>query len=292
MGHHHHHEHNDTDNLRLAFYLNLVFALIELVGGLLTNSVAILSDALHDLGDSASLALAWVLNRVSEQEGDEQYTYGYRRFSLLGAFINAVILIGGSIFVLSEAIPRLTDPEATSAPGMIVLALGGVAANGYAAYRLRGGSTENMQVIGWHLMEDVLGWVAVLVVGVVLLFVDAPILDPILSILITLYILYNVLGNLRGTVRLFLQARPTGVDMDALEANLRAINGVESLHHTHVWSLDGEHNVLTTHLVVPAETASDTVRRIRHESYERISDLNLEHITIAVEYADEDCPMQ
>lgn len=285
------HDHTHGD-LRTAFLLNLSFTLLEVVGGVLINSVAILSDALHDLGDSVSLGLAWYLQRVSTKGSDVRYSYGYRRFSLLGALLNAVILIAGSLFVLSEAIPRLTDPQPFDAQGMIVFALIGVGVNGFAAYRLRGSGSANVQVVGLHLLEDVLGWVAVLIVGVVSLFADLPILDPILSVLITAYVLVKVVGRLRQSARVFLQAVPEDVDMQEIEQRLHAIAGVKSTHHTHIWSLDGEHNVFTTHLVVNDAASKEEVMRIRQESQRAIQDLRVEHFTIAVEYESEDCAMR
>jgi cobalt-zinc-cadmium efflux system protein len=288
----HDHAHEAHGDLRTAFLLNLSFTLLEVVGGVLTNSVAIVSDALHDLGDSISLGLAWYLQRVSARSSDVRYSYGYRRFSLLGALINAIILIAGSLFVLSEAIPRLTDPQPFEAAGMIVFALFGVGVNGFAAYRLRGSGSANVQVVGLHLLEDVLGWIAVLIVGMVSLFADLPILDPILSILITGYMLVKVVGRLRHSVRVFLQAVPEGVDMGAIEQRLLAIPGVKSTHHTHIWSLDGEHHVFTTHLVVDDAASKEEVMRIRQDSQQAIHDLHVEHFTIAVEYESEECAMR
>jgi len=292
MAHQHSHQHQDSGDLRLAFFLNVAFAILEIIGGLAINSVAILSDALHDLGDSFSLGLAWGLQQISQREGDQRYTYGYRRFSLLGALINAVVLIGGSLFVLSEAIPRLMEPEAFSAPGMIAFAVVGIAVNGFAAYRLQDNRSSNAQVVGLHLLEDVLGWVAVLIAGVISLFVNLPILDPILSILITLYILFNVVGRLRDSLRLFLQAVPEDVELAEVDQRLSEIDGVHSIHHTHIWSLDGEHNVLTTHLVVADSTRAEAMTHIRQEAIERVHDLELEHTTIQIERESEACTMR
>lgn len=284
MSHQHTHSHED---LRLAFFLNLGFTILEIVGGLLINSVAILADAVHDLGDSFSLGLAWLLEGYANRRSDQHYSYGYRRFSLLGAFINALTLVIGSLLVLSQTIPRLLEPESFHTPGMIAFAIIGIAVNGFAALRVRGNPSSNAQIVGWHLLEDVLGWSAVLVVGIISLFVDLPILDPILSILITLYVLLNVIRRLRASARLFLQAVPEEVDLDDLRQKLLAIEGVESIHHLHLWSLDGEHNVFTTHLVVPDDTAYAEMLRIRQATRDLMADLNLEHSTIEVERAGE-----
>jgi len=243
--HHHGHHLHQTDsvkNIRLAFFLNLGFALLEIAGGIWSNSVAILSDAIHDLGDSLSLGMAWFLEEFSNQERDDRFSYGYRRFSLLGALINALILLGGSAFVLSRAIPRLLAPEGAVPPRMILFAVLGILINGAAALNLRGNKGLNARMISWHLLEDVLGWTAVLIVAVLLLFVDLPILDPILSILITSYIVYNVIQNMRETIEVFLQSVPGGIKVQEIEEQIQKVQGVLSTHHTHIWSLEKQGN--------------------------------------------------
>ncbi len=277
--------------LRLAFFLNLGFALLELVGGLWVNSLAIVSDSLHDLGDSVSLGLSWYLGRYAEREGDGQYSYGYRRYSLLGALINALILIGGGVLMLSEAIPRLLNPESPNAQGMIIFAVVGILVNGAAALRLRNDTSLNAQMVAWHLLEDVLGWVGVLIVSIVLLFRDIPILDPLLSIIITLYVLYNVAGNLKKTLALFLQAVPDKFDMKEIETALYATDAVCDVHHTHIWSLDGEHHVLTTHLVLEDDATKQTAVDVKCKAKTTLADLNLTHLTIEIEYGGESCSM-
>lgn len=289
--HHHDHDHEDSRDLAIAFFLNLAFVLIEVVGGLLTNSIAILSDALHDLGDSFSLGLSWLLNRYAEREGDDRFSYGYRRFSLLGALINTLILVAGSVYILIEAIPRLLNPEVVHAPGMLLLALIGITVNGLAAYRLRGKQSYNVRAVALHLMEDVLGWVAILIVSIILLFVDLPILDPILSLLITAYILYNALRMVRSTASLFMQAVPEDVDIKQLEERIVGVRGVQSTHHTHAWSLDGERHVLTTHVVVDDRADKDEVVRIKCDIRELIQGTDFVHVTVEVEYEDESCSM-
>jgi len=292
MAHSHPHHSDTVQRIRIAFFLNLAFTVFEVVGGLFTNSLAILSDALHDLGDSFSLGLSWYMEKRSAQGSDERYSYGYRRFSLLAALVNTVVLIAGSLFILSEAIPRLFNPQHSNAQGMALLAVVGIAVNGLAALRLRGGQTLNAQVVAWHLLEDVLGWIAVLIVSIVLLFRDIHILDPLLSILITTYVLINVLRNLRKTIALFLQAVPESIDLGAVELALLAIPNVKSTHHTHIWSLDGEHHVLTTHLVVEADASKDELLRVKSDVTALAQNLNFEHTTIELEYEDENCAMK
>ena len=187
----------------------------------MTNSVAIMSDALHDLGDSFSLGLAWFLEKFSSKKRTDQFSYGYKRFSLLGAFINAIVLLTGSIFILTKAIPRLVSPETTNARGMFLLAIFGIIVNGLAVYKTSKGKTMNEKVVSLHLLEDVLGWVAVFVISIVMMFTQVSLLDPILSIFITFYILRGVLKNLKATVLLFLQATPKNLNTEVINKELK-----------------------------------------------------------------------
>ena len=287
----HDHSHDSTGDLRLAFFLNLSFTIIEIAGGIWTNSLAILSDAIHDLGDSLSLGMAWYLETYARKDKDKKYSYGYRRYSLLSALINTVVLIVGSVFILSRAVGRLFNPEAVDARGMILFAVLGIIVNGLAMLRLRGGKSLNAQVVAWHLIEDVLGWVAVLIMSIVLLFTDLYILDPIFSILITCFVLYNVIKNLRKTLALFLQAVPENMDLEMIENRLLAIDNVCSSHHTHIWSMDGEHHVLTTHLVVEEDTSQDEVLCIKEDINQLSKEMDFLHTTVEIEYGDEKCSM-
>ncbi|MBD3318214.1 MAG: cation diffusion facilitator family transporter [Chitinivibrionales bacterium] len=296
MAHDHSHDHSHTHahthatgSIGTAFFLNLLFTVAEFFGGVLTNSVAILSDAVHDLGDSITLGLSWYLNQKSIQGRDERFSYGYRRFSLLGALATGIVLLGGSILVLSEAIPRLLEPETPNAPGMLAFSIVGIVVNGAAVLRLRGLSSLNARVVALHLLEDVLGWVGVLIVSVTLLFLDLPILDPILSIVITSYILYNVARNLRKTLTVFLQAVPSDADPVAAEALLSEIEGVISVHHTHSWSLDGEHHVLTTHVVVSPQTSWEEASHIKRKAKKLLRSHDFHFATIEIEVEGEPC---
>ena len=272
-----------------AFSLNLVFTIIEFIGGVLTNSTAIMADAVHDLGDSLSIGLAWFLARLSGKEANDSFTYGYRRFSLLGSFINALVLIAGSIWVLSEAIPRLDDPPMPMAGGMLGLAVFGVLVNGFAAFKLSQGKTLNEQVLNWHLLEDVLGWVAVLVVSIILMFIEWPILDPLLSIAFTLFILFNVARNFWQTVRLFLQATPSEAVRQTIERELRQLPKVTNVHHLHFWSLDGEHHVLTAHVVVEQVCDVEQLRETKAQISNTLARYELAHTTVEVELSGEAC---
>ncbi|MBK7498434.1 MAG: cation transporter [Ignavibacteriales bacterium] len=293
MSHNHTHNHLTTSkNFRTVFLLNFVFTLFEIVGGILTNSIAIISDALHDFGDSISIGLAWYLEKYSHKESDNKYTYGYGRFSLLGALINAMVLIIGSTFVLANAIPRIIEPQATNAEGMIIFAIVGVIVNGAAVFKLKNEESMNARVMMLHLLEDVLGWIAILAVAIALLFWQTYILDAILSIVITLYILFNVTINLKKTIALFLQATPDHVQLEMIDEKLKSIDKVISSHHTHVWSLDGANHILTTHLIVDKSTTRDEIVRIKYKCKQLFEDLKMTHFTIEIELEDEVCLMK
>jgi len=291
-GHNHTHPHDSAGNIRLAFFLNLLFTLLEIVGGLWTNSLAILADALHDLGDSFSLGLSWYLEKYAQRGVDSRYSYGYRRFSLLAALLNTAILLTGGVLVLSQAIPRLFNPQHSNAQGMVLFAVVGIAVNGLAALRLRRDNGLSSQVVAWHLLEDVLGWAAVLVVSVVMLFWDIHILDPLLSIGITLYVLWNVLRNLRRVLALFLQAVPENFDVADIERQLLTMENVQSVHHTHLWSLDGQNHVLTTHIVVDECTSREQILQLKRAINSLTAELDFSHTTLEIEYEDEDCRMK
>lgn len=292
MGHHHNHDHSKdmpSNRLGWAFLLNFVFTIIEFIGGFLTNSTAILADAVHDLGDSLSLGLAWILNKLGKKQANQHFTYGYKRLNLAGAFINAVVLIAGSAWVLVEAIPRLWNPQMPVADGMIALAVVGITVNGFAAYKLSEGKTLNERVINWHLLEDVLGRVAVLIVGIVLLFVDWPILDPLLSIGFTLFILVNVLRNLWATLKLFIQATPDKETYRQVADTLLELPHVADLHHLHFWSLDGEEHVLTVHLVLSKNLDIEARSDLKQRIDDVLAPYALSHTTVELEDPDEAC---
>lgn len=286
------HQHNGKKNLRIAFILNLLFTICEFIGGFWVNSVSIMSDAVHDLGDTMSLGLALYLEKKSEKKADEKYSFGYHRFSLLAALINSFVLIVGSIFIVQEAVQRIMVPESANALGMMYFAIGGVAINGYAAWKLSGGRSMNEKVVTWHLVEDVLGWVAVLIVSIVLQFEDYPILDPILSLAITAFILWGVLRRLKETLVLFLQGVPKNVDIDSIKSEILEIAKVDSIHETHIWSLEGNHHVFSTHVrLMNIENPSD-VFQVKNAIKKVLKAYDFHHVTIETELIGESCEFE
>ncbi|MGL5227028.1 MAG: cation diffusion facilitator family transporter [Bacteroidales bacterium] len=283
--HNHNHDHGDTKNIAIAFILNSFFVIVEIIGGYLTNSIAIMSDALHDFGDSLSLGIAWGLQKKAKKGRDNKYSYGYKRFSLLGSIFLSGVLSVSSVYVLIEAIKRISAPESVDAKGMLWLAIFGIIINGSAAFRLKKGTSLNEKAVFLHIMEDVLGWVAVLIVSITMMFVDLPILDPLLSIAISIWVMSNVYKNIRETFKVLLQAIPDSVDTEALENEIKQIPEVESIHDLHIWSLDGESHIMTLHIV----TESKDKRSIKSRIIAISEKYHIVHVTIEMESADYDC---
>lgn len=285
------HNHGGDSNIGVAFFLNLAFTVIELAGGLFTNSVAIISDAVHDFGDSLSLGLAWYFQRLSKKGSNRHYTYGYKRFSLLGAIINAVVLVAGSAYILIESVPRLFAPQATNAAGMFVLAIIGIIINGAAVLRTRQAGSINERVVSLHLLEDVLGWAAVLVGSAIMYFTGLAIIDPILSIIIAFFVLVNVFRNIRDVLPILLQSTPAEVDREHLIAVLDELEQIDSLHDLHIWSLDEEYNVLTVHVILAGNLTLNDLGVLKATIRKLLADENIQHATIEFETHDEACDL-
>ena len=270
MAHQHIHLHGEGagKNILSAFFINLTFTIISIIGGWLTNSMAIISDSIHDLGCTVSIALAWLFERIAGHKPTHHFTFGYRRFTLLGAFVNAFILLGGSSIVLYESIGRLAHPEAVDAEGMLWFALLAILFKGLAVWRTWKGTSVNQRMVSLHLLGDCLGWVAVLVASAVMLFVEAPLLDPILSVCISLYILYNVVHNLIVAFRIVLEGVPASVDYKALKAEVAVLPHIQDVRELRVWSLDNEHHAAEVHLttslsdIKELETLKESLRTV------------------------------
>ena len=282
------HDHSSSGNLKVAFFLNLGFTILEIIGGFWTNSIAILTDAVHDLADSISLGLAWYFDKISSRGRTARHTYGYRRFRLLGGLITGVMLLAGLGFVLYHAIGRLSDPQEVRAPGMLGLAILGILFNGAAVLRVKSGTSLTEKLVSWHLIEDTLGWVAVLIGAGIMMIWDVPIVDPILSIGISLIVLWNVGRNLKKVFVVLLQTAPENFDADMFESAALEIEGVESLHHIHSWSIDGESHVLSAHLVISPGT--DNVAAIKEKVRDLVDSEEFEHVTLETEFPDDHCP--
>lgn len=271
-------------NILVAFILNIAFSVFEFIGGILTNSVAIISDSIHDIGDALSIGISYFLERKSKKGPDEKYTYGYARYSVLGAVITTVILLVGSVLVIINSINRLINPEDINYNGMIIFAILGVIINFLAAYFTRNGDSINQKSVNLHMLEDVLGWIVVLIGAVVMRFTDISIIDSIMSILVAVFILINSLKNLKSILDLFLEKTPNNISITEIKEHLLEIKGVEDVHHIHLWSIDGYNNYATMHVIVGKEN-----KNVKNEIREELKEHGISHVTIELETSGEKC---
>ena len=271
-------------NILVAFFLNLIFSIFEFVGGTVTGSVAIVSDAVHDIGDAISIGLSLFLEHKSKKQPDEVYTYGYIRFSVMGSLITTVILLFGSIVVIYNAIIRIFNPVSINYNGMIIFAIIGAVINLVAAIFTKDGESLNQKAVNLHMLEDVLGWVVVLIGAVVMRFTDFWIIDPVLSILVSVFIFINAFKNFRQIENLFLEKVPQDIKIGELKEHICGIDGVLDVHHIHVWSMDGYKNYATMHIVT-----NDDNRRIKEEIRTELKEHNIGHVTLELEKPEEHC---
>lgn len=271
-------------NILAAFLLNLAFSVFEFVGGILTGSVAILSDAVHDIGDAASIGVSFILEKKSKRPPDGKYTYGYARYSVLGGFVTTLILLMGSVIMIYNAVGRIITPTPIHYDGMILFAIVGVCVNFLAAFLTHGEGSLNQRAVNLHMLEDVLGWIVVLVGAIVMRFTDIPLLDPIMSIGVSVFILVNAFENLKEIFELFLEKTPHGLDIATVKAQVEPIDGVLDVHHIHLWSIDGQNHFATMHIVTDraSHTVKDTVR-------EKLEHLGIGHVTLELEVRGEHC---
>lgn len=271
-------------NILIAFLLNFSFAIFEFIGGMFTNSIAIISDSVHDIGDAISIGISYFLEKKSKKEPDNMYTYGYSRYSVLGATLTTVILLLGSFLVIYNSIKRLINPVEINYNGMIIFALFGVIINLLAAYFTSKGHSLNQKSVNLHMLEDVLGWIVVLVGAVIMRFTNISMLDPIMSIGVSIFILIHALKNFKSILDLFLEKIPNGIKIDEIKHHLLEIKNIKDIHHIHIWSIDGYNNYATMHVVV-----NDKNINVKKEIREELEEHGISHVTIEIEDIDEDC---
>lgn len=281
-----HTHHSETKNLGLVFCLNFGFAIIEFIGGILSQSTALLSDAIHDLGDSLAIALAWIFAKVGQKKRSKNFSYGYRRFSLLSALISSLILVIGAVVMFTIAVQKFQQPPVVQSDLMMLFGVFGVIVNGVAVLKIKSGKTMNEKVISLHLLEDFLGWIAVLVGAIVIYFTDWYLLDPIMAVCISGWILIHGLTKGGKVVQLFLQSVPDNVDETALIRSLKKIHGIVTVHDLHTWSLDGERNVGSCHIVIQPKTDTVLLKQKIRACYQQY---HVQHVTIEIESQDEAC---
>lgn len=287
MKNHQHKTHSDR-NILIAFILNLAFSVYEFIGGALTGSIAITSDAVHDIGDALSIGISYFLERKSRRQHDDKYTYGYIRYSLIGGLITTMILLIGSIFVIATAVNRFFQPISINYDGMIVLAIIGVIVNFLAAYFTRDGNSLNQKSVNLHMLEDVLGWVVVLVGAIVMRFTNFSLIDPILSVGVAIFILKEATKNLLAILDVLLEKTPRGLNLHQLELKLLDLPGIKNIHHLHAWSMDGYRNCATLHIVT--ESKPKEFAKLKSSARKILHDFHIDHSTIEIETPAEHCP--
>lgn len=264
----------------LAFFLNLSFSVVEFIFGGIFNSSAVLADAVHDLGDALAIGLSACLETISNREEDKRYTLGYKRFSLLGAMLTALILLTGSFMVLLENIPRLLSPQPVNYQGMLWLGILAILINLLASLIVRKGRTKNEAILTLHFLEDILGWLAVILVAGVLYVTDWYFLDPLLSLLISSFILWKAIPRFWSTLKIFLDAVPEGIETAELEKELATLANVKSVNQLSIWSMDGLENDAIVHLCIENwEQMMKTKEAVRQLLGER----GVQNITIEVD---------
>lgn len=271
-------------NILIAFILNLSFSIFEFFGGIFTGSVAIISDAVHDMADAASIGISYYLEKKSRKQPDDQYTYGYARYSVLGAMITNLILLFGSAAVIYHALERIITPTEINYSGMILFAIVGVCVNFAAALFTRGGESLNQRSVNLHMLEDVLGWVVILVGAVIMKVTNFPLLDPIMSIGVAFFILIHAIRNLKQVVDLFLEKTPKGIQTDEIRQQITEIDGVENVHHIHIWSIDGQNHSATMHIVTNADS-----HQIKEQIRQKLREYGIVHTTLELDGINEHC---
>jgi cobalt-zinc-cadmium efflux system protein len=269
-------------NVGFAASLNILFTIIEVIGGLLTNSLALLADALHDFADSFALIVAWYAEKKAKEPATSKMTFGYRRLSLLSAVFATIVLIAGSLFVLSQAIPRLINPEPVNAEGMFFVAIIGVTINSLGYFRLKKGMSQNEKVLSWHLLEDILGWIVLLTGSIIIGFLNKPVVDPIMTILFTIFVLVGVSKNAKETINLLLEGVPAHIDIDKVKESILSVEGVKMVHDIHIWSLEGETDILTAHVVVE-DKYLERPDEMRQSIKSKLEEHHIEHSTLELE---------
>ncbi len=271
-------------NIFVAFILNLTFSIFEFFGGLFTRSVAIVSDAIHDIGDATSIGISYFLEKKSKKQPDDQYTYGYARYSVIGSVITTLILLFGSVMVIYNSVNRIINPVEINYNGMILFAVFGVVVNLTAAFFTREGHSLNQKAVNLHMVEDVLGWIVVLVGAVVMRFTDFSVIDPVMSICVAIFILINAVKNLKEVLDLFLEKTPHNINISEIKEHLAHIDGVKDVHHIHIWSMDGHNNYATMHIVTNEET-----HLIKEKVREELAEHGITHATLELETEGERC---
>lgn len=273
-----------SNNIFIAFILNFGFSILEIIGGLFTNSATLLSDALHNFVDALSVGISYLFERKSQKSVDDKHAYGYVRYSTLGGAFITILLLAGSAILIKEAIERIIDPTEVNYQGMLIFAIVGIIVHAIATYVTHRGDSINQKSVNLHMLSDTLSWIAILIGCLVMHFTGITIIDPIMSIGIAVFIIFNALKNAKIILDIFLEKTPKNVNPQKIQKALRKIDGVTDVHHFHVRSLDGTNNYATLHVVVQRYS-----QKVKQQIKDELVKQNVHHSTIELELKDETC---
>jgi len=285
--HSHNHNHSDKTIPKLWFtlFLNLGITIAQLIGGVLSNSMALISDAVHNLSDTGSLGVSLVARKVANKKANKEMTFGYRRADIIGAFINLIILVAVSLFLIKEGIERFISPEEIDGTIMFWVALAGLVGNVLSVIILHSDSKESLNIKSAtiHLFWDAMASLAVIIGGVLILLYDLFIIDPILTIAIALYIMYTSYGLLKETLSILMEATPADIDIHAIKKELEKVQFVQDIHHIHVWKMDENETMMECHALIP-ESESNNLESIKSDIKQVLSDsFDITHSAIEFE---------
>ncbi len=289
--HHHHHHDVSGKNLFITIVLNIIITVSQIVGGIMSGSLALLSDAMHNFSDVIALAIAYVANRLSARPNTMEKTFGYKRAEILAALFNASVLIGIAIFLIVESFHKFYHPEAVNSIWVIGLGLLSIVLNAASVLLVKDDAHDNMNIKAayLHLLTDVMTSVAVVGGGLLMYYFGLFWIDPLISVFIALYLIWASTGLIKESSAILMQFTPVDIDMDQLIANIEAEIEIENVHHIHVWKLDDHRIHLEAHLdfyedlpLSASNTVTETLEKKLHDTF------GIEHTTFQCEFERDD----
>lgn len=276
------------ENIKIAFLLNLAFSIVEAIGGILTNSISIISDSLHNLGDSITIGINYIFEKKSKKLPNKEYSYGYLRYTMLGSLIASFILLVGSVIIIYNVVPRLIKPLSVNYDAMIIFGIFGLLINLYATIKIMR-SKDKDKKINTHMIEDTVIWLFILTGSICIKVFDLVIIDPILSLLIAVYILYQVYKYMKNIYNIFMEKVPKNVKIDEIKKDIESNENIDNVHHIHIWSMDGVNNYMTAHIHLNKILNEEEIIKTKNDVKNKLKENKINHITLEVEYFNEKC---
>ena len=276
------------ENIKIAFLLNLAFSIVEAIGGILTNSISIISDSLHNLGDSITIGINYIFEKKSKKLPNKEYSYGYLRYTMLGSLIASFILLVGSVIIIYNVVPRLIKPLSVNYDAMIIFGIFGLLINLYATIKIMR-SKDKDKKINTHMIEDTVIWLFILTGSICIKVFDLVIIDPILSLLIAVYILYQIYKYMKNIYNIFMEKVPKNVKIDEIKKDIESNENIDNVHHIHIWSMDGVNNYMTAHIHLNKILNEEEIIKTKNDVKNKLKEDKINHITLEVEYFNEKC---